>query len=337
MRGITLLGLRRVWHVSIIILLAFISAAASIQKEDDWQKDLGREDHIAYIVLDQLQSTNNVDWTRGLAFDDFKIGLSTFFEKFNWAPNNCWAGSVYKEGVKAYCLPYARLGKYYQNPHDPNDKVFNTIGACAGLYVWHIPRENSFYLWGSCWNVSGAMGPFRGNPRIELRQAVKPRRGQRSFPGVALTVVSQRWVYPDAKDARVPRDEHYKCAHGHLSGSEVEMFRLNSFITRLRLTNNGPEDIYYQTEHAWADKPALCGLFDNPQEDWRQALKTGYQCDLAGQTWRKLARGGRVEFEKPDQAFAGGSVGFVILLNETPNPWDASKLLGTYPVMWGRK
>lgn len=72
MRGITLLSLRRVWLVSFVVLLAFISAGASIQKKADWQNDLGREDHIAYIVLGRLQSNDNVDWTRGLTFDDSK-------------------------------------------------------------------------------------------------------------------------------------------------------------------------------------------------------------------------------------------------------------------------
>ena len=337
MRGITLLSLRRVWLVSIVILLAFISAAASIQKEDYWQKHLGSEDHIAYLILDKLRTTPDVDWTRGLTFDVFKPALSTFYEKFNWAPNDCWAGSVLKNGVKAYCLPHARLGKHYRSPHDPTVDSFSGIGACAGLYVWHIPRENRFYLWGICWNAPGVLGPFLGDPRIELRQAVKPRKGQRTFPGVTLTVVSHWWVDPDAKDARVPRDAHYDCAHGHMSGRSVEMLQLNSFVTRLRLANNGPKDICYQTEFAWADKPAVCGLFSNPEKDWSRALKTGYQCDVAGPTWRKLASGEVLEFEIKDQAFAGGTAGFVVRLNETPFYWDANKLLGTYPVMYGRK
>src|SRR6185503_8210492 len=35
------------------------------------------------------------------------------------------------------------------------------------------------------------------------------------------------------EDARVPRDAHYDCAHGHESGRSIETLRLNSFITRL--------------------------------------------------------------------------------------------------------
>lgn len=312
------------------------TAPASASIEADWTQSLGREDRIAYIAMDELQTDGGVDFSRGLTFDDFKPALATFYEKFNWAPNNCWAGSVLKKGVKAYCLPYARLGKHGPSAYDPNAKVFSGISNCAGLYVWHIPEKNQFYLWGLCWNAPGVLGPFVGDPKISLPRAIKPRRGQRSFPGVTLTVVSQRWLYPNPQDARVPRDDHYDCAHGHMSGRAMETLRLSTFITRLRLANSGSADLFYQTETEWVSKPAICPLLTDREDNWELALKIDYQCDIGGRTWRKLGAGEAVEFEKTDQAYKKGFAGFVLLLNEEPNYWDPGKLLGTYPVMFGR-
>lgn len=323
--------------VMLVSLMVSCLAEASTLSEDNWTRDLGREDHIAYIALEELQAGDGLDWAQGLTFDDFKPALSTFYEKFNWAPNDCWAGSVLRNGVKAYCLPYARLGRYYQSAHDPSVKIFNCIGSCAGLYVWHDTQQNRFYLWGICWNAPGVLGPFLGDPRVSLPSAVKPRKGQRPFPGVSIKVVSQRWLYPNAQDARVPRDEHYDCAHGHMSGRALEMISLNTFITRLRLANRGATDIYYQTQPGEGEKPATCILRSDHPNDWEHALKTNYECDIAGDSWRKLARGEEIEWERLDQAFAPGSADFVLLLNDKASYWDAGKLLGKYPVMYGRK
>jgi hypothetical protein len=336
MSVITLSRLKKVLFLMVVILMGFRLAGASSPTGDDWKRDLGREDHIAYIVLDELRPNRDVDPAPALTLNDAKLGLPTFYREFRWSLDTCWAGSILKEGVRAYCLPYARLGQYYPSARDPSVKVFSCIGSCPGLYLWHVPHQNSFYVWASCWNVSGVLGPFLGDPRISLPLAVKPRKGQRSFPGVTLTLVSQRWLFTDARGARVPRDEHYDCAHGHMSGRAVEMLRLNTFITRFRLTNRGTTDIYYQTESGGSDKPAACGLSNPLHTNWDHVLKTDYFCDIAGDTWGKLARGAVIDFERTDQGFAQVATGFVLLLNEKPNYWDASKLLGTYPVMYGR-
>jgi hypothetical protein len=329
MVGRTQTSLNRFLLSMTVVLLSCTLARAN----NDWKRDLGRENHIAYIVLDHLKSGRD---TPQIFPNDFNLPFSTFYKDLKWQPNECWAGSTLKEGVSVYCLPYARLGKYYPNARNPNENIFSPMGACAGLYVWHNAQENKYYFWSVCWNVAGVLGPFIGDPRMELPHAVMPRKGQRSFRGVKLTVVSQRWVYPNPEDARVPPDEHYDCAHGHLSGREVERLRLNSFITRLRLTNGSQKDIYYQTENNGSDKPATCGLRSDLQNKWDQALKMDYECDLAGDAWAKLAPGASIEFDKSDQAFAKGVVGFVVLLNEKPSYWDPSKLLGTYPTMYGR-
>jgi hypothetical protein len=121
-----------------------------------------------------------------------------------------------------------------------------------------------------------------------------------------------------------------------MSGRAIETLRLSTFITRLRLANSGSVDVFYQTENAWDSKPAICPLFTDHEDNWELALKIDYQCDIGGGTWRKLRAGEAVEFDKTDQAYAKGSTGFVLLLNEQPNYWDPAKLLGTYPVMFGR-
>lgn len=330
MSGRTQKSLKRFLRATTLVLVACALARA----EDDWKRKLGREDHIAYIVLDDLRSGRD---TPQIFPADFNLGLSTFYEEFRWRPDTCWAGSLLREGVSAYCLPYARLGQYYPNARNPSEKIFSCMGSCAGLYVWYIPKENHFYLWATCWNVAGVLGPFIGDPRIELSQAVKPRRGSRIFTGVTLTMVSQRWSYPNAEDARVPRDdEYYDCSHGHMSGRAREMLALNSFITRLRLANHGAMPIYYQTESPSSDKPANCQLLSDRSKGWEHTLKVDYQCDIGGDSWRRLAPGEWIEWETQDQAFAQGTTGFIALLNDEPHYWDVSKLLATYPVMFGR-
>jgi hypothetical protein len=308
-----------------------------VSKSDDWVRTIGRRDHIAYISLDELKPNNEVDQKPALTLNEVKLKPSEFYDNWQWSPDKCWAGSVLKEGVRAYCLPYARLGQHYPSYRDPAVKAFSPIGPCAGIYVWYIPRQNSFYLWGICWNVSGVLGPFAGDPRVNLPMAVKARKGQREFPGVRLSIISQRWLFPDANDARVPHDGFYDdSSRNSMSGRWIEMLRLNTFITHLRLVNNGDIDIYYQTERAGSDKPAICTLFNPFQESGDQALKTDYGCDIGGDTWKKLRRGGTVDFELRNQAFAAGVARFALLLNNEPNYWDPSKLLGTYPVMYGR-
>lgn len=327
--------------LGIVVFATFAASAdpsiTSTSPQKDWTKSLGLEDQIAYIALDELETERGIDYfSRGITLDDFKLPPSTFYEKFNWTPNNCWAGSVLKKGVESYCLRYARLGLHHPDAQHTGAKIFSGISRCAGLYVWNVPNENRFYLWGICWNASGVLGPFVGDPKVALKRALKPRKGQRSFPGVTLTVVSQRWLYPNPQDARVIRDDHYNCAHGHMSGRAIETLRLSTFITRLRLANSGSADVFYQTENGWDSKPAICPLLTDHEDDWKLALKTDYQCDIGGQTWHKLRAGEAVEFDKTDQAYAKGSAGFVLLLNEQPNYWDPAKLLGTYPVMFGR-
>ena len=81
------------------------------------------------------------------------------------------------------------------------------------------------------------------------------------------------------------------------------------------------KDIYYQTENNGSEKPATCGLRSDLQNKWDQVLKMDYECDLAGDAWEKLVPGASSEFDKSDQAFAKGVVGFVVLLNEKPSYW----------------
>ncbi len=313
-----------------------VSGQVKVSRSDDWGRAIGRRDKIAYISLDELKPNYEADQKPTLTPNQVKLKPSEFYDKWQWAPDRCWAGSVLKEGIKAYCLPYARLGHDHPNYRDPHVKEFSAIGPCAGIYVWYIPRQNSFYL-AICWNVSGVLGPFAGDPRVSLPRAIKARKGQREFPGVSLSVISQRWRFPNADDARVPHDSFYDDnSHNNMSGRAKEMIRLNTFITRLRLANDGDVDVYFQTESAGSDKPAVCTLFNPFGGIGDQAFKTDYGCDIGGDTWKKLPRGGTVDFESRNQGFAPAVFRFALLLNNEPNYWDPSKLLGTYPVMYGR-
>ena len=327
--------------ITAILIFAIVSMYGSsaraqtvgaIQNEG---QGLGSADSFAYVDIDKLQP--QIKRNENSIFERYSANLrpDSFYLKWVWRPNDCFAGSLLREGVTAYCLPYARLGHHLSTPYSTLTEGFVSLGG-VGLYVWHEPQKNLFYLWGNGWNFEYVLGPFVGDPRISLRNVVKPSKGKRHFSGVSLTTVSQRWVYPDERQARMPRDEHYDCAHGHLSGREIEQEKLNSFITRLRLTNNSALGLYYLTQSIGSDKPAGYGLTKYPGwQDWDHTLSPlRYREWGPAALWQPLPPGGVVEFDVANRGWLGVEHAFVMVINDERLFWDEVELLGKYPTMF---
>ncbi len=49
----------------------------------------------------------------------------------------------------------------------------------SGTYVYYLPDDNEFYLWGDDWmsHLDGMVGPFLGNPTLLIPEAVEPYGG----------------------------------------------------------------------------------------------------------------------------------------------------------------
>jgi len=303
----------------------------AVQKEG---QGLGSADSPAYVDVDKLQPQVRRNESSTLERYNANLRPDSFYLKWEWRPNDCFAGSVLREGVAAYCFPYAMLGHHLSTLYPTMAGRFVSLGR-GGLFVWHEPRRNLFYLWDSGWNFEYVLGPFVGHPRASLRNAVKPSKGKRHFPGVRLTLVSQRWVHPDERQARVPRGEHYDCAHGHPSGRSIEQTQLNSFITRLRLTNNSRSSLYYLTQSEGSDEPADYGFTKYPGQEWdRHSSPFRYREWKPTASWRPLPPGGAVGFEVTNRGWPGAEHAFVVMLNDERVFWDEVELPGKFPTMY---
>lgn len=327
--------------ITAILIFAIVSMsdsparAQTLMAVQNEGQGLGSADSLAYVDIDKLQPQikRNESWI--LERYSANLRPDSFYLKWEWRPTDCFAGSILREGVAAYCFPYAILGHHLSTLYPTLAGRFVSLGG-VGLFVWHESRKNLFYLWGSGWNFDYVLGPFVGDPRTRLRNAVKPSKGKRHFSGVSLTIVSQRWVYPDERQARVPRDEHYDCVHGHPSGRSIEQVKLNSFITRLRLTNNSRLSLYYLTQSVGSDKPADYGSTKYPGwRDWEPPLSPlRYREWGPTASWQPLPPGGAVEFEVTNRGWPGAEHAFAVMLNDERVFWDEVELLGKYPTMY---
>lgn len=326
--------------ITAILIFALVSMSVSparaqtlmaVQNEG---QSLGSADSLAYVDIDKLQPQSKRDG--GSIRERYSANLSpdSFYLKWEWRPADCFAGSILREGVTAYCFPYAVLGHHLSTLYPSLAGRFVSLGR-GGLFVWHKPRKNLFYLWSSGWNFDYVLGPFVGDPRTRLRNAVKPSKGKRHFSGVSLTIVSQRWANPDERQVRVPRDEHYNCTHGHPNGRSLEQMALNRFITRMRLANDSRLRLYYLSQSDESDQPADYGSTKYPGLDWEPHLSPlRYREWGPTASWQPLPPGGAVEFEVTNRGWPGAEHAFVVLLNDERVFWDEVELLGKYPSMY---
>jgi hypothetical protein len=296
-------------------VIQFGTAQLSTAKAQNMQT-WGSEDRTVYIDLDKLSNTPK---SKGIFdFYDSKLTPNSFYLELNWNPNKCWEGSQLREGVIAYCLPHAKLGRTVVDLYPQLvDRFVSIGGACSGIYVWYEPGMSRYYLWSGCWNFTNVLGPFSGNPNTSLKRAIKPRKEQQ-LGDVSLSVVSQRWMYPDERQVRMPRDEHYDCAHGHLSGRAIERSNLNTFITSFRLTNNSRRDVFYLANQSNSDPLLLAG--SNLPDDGRLDIQ-----------WIRLPVGASVEFDLVEIGWElRKEETCVVTLNTEPTYWDETQVRAKY-------
>jgi len=319
----------------LIIWIAFhLGTLSPCQAKSDNLRDLGSENQIVYIDIDKLPTKITHEHKPVFDLYDAKRAPGSFYKEWHWGADKCWAGSVLREGVVAYCLPYAKLGQHISVPYYHQTDTFVSIGPCIGLYVWYERKMNRFYLWSVCWNFTNVLGPFVGNPNIVLKQSIKPRKPERQFPGVSLSAISQRWLYEDERQARMPRDEHYDCVHGHLSGRAIEQEKLNTFITRFRLVNNSKTDLFYLANNSRNDPIGYTLVkFQRTDLDRAQSRYYAYE-QWANINWRPLPHGSSVDFEVVERSSRARELFYAVILNNEPTLWDEIELLGKYMSMF---
>jgi hypothetical protein len=228
--------------------------------------------------------------------------MEAFYKKLVWAPYNCFKGSTLRHGISAYWFPHLLLARPATGVR--NERYY-WIGN--GVYAWYIEKQDSFniFFWA---NNAHCFGPFKGHPLRSFKSAIKPRRSQRSIPGVSLAVVAQRWEYPDPKDARSPRNSDYYAVYDHESGSEREFRKFSTFFTRVRLTNKSSSAVFYLTG------PVSSALYGTHYEVSAQAdfLRPPEYSHIPGAVnWVKLSPGESVELEVKSSMFKSGRSGTV--------------------------
>ncbi len=312
----------------LVICVVQFGAASLNEARSQSLASFGSENNIVYIDLKKVPTEITFDDSSVYELYAEKRTPASFFEKWTGFIDECWGGNVLREGVIGYCLPYAKLGRQVS---DRNwDNRFISLDSLIGVYVWYEPAMNRFYLFSGTLNY--ALGPFVGNPNIVLKQAIKQRRRERHLRGVSLSVVSQRWKYPDEKDVRMPRDEHYDCAHGHLSGKVIERAHLNTFLTRFRLINNSKRDLYYLADYS---NPIGYRLIKSAKRTDLDRAVTRYSAHELrfDMSWKLLPPRSAVEFEVEEIGWEPTEQSYAVSLNTEPTYWDEVEIQGEYSSM----
>ena len=314
-------------NFTLLILCVVQLGAASLNAAQSQNlASLGSENHIVYIDVRKLPTEKKTEHISDLY--NAERTPASFFETLSY--DKCWAGSVLRAGVIGYCLPYVKLGHHVLD-RDWGGR-FISLGSYIGVvYVWYEWAMNRFYLF--CYNSMPVLGPFVGNPNIVLQQSIKQRKEERHLDGVSLSVVSQRWMYPDEQDARVPRNDHYDCRHGHASGKDIEQVKLNTFFTRFRLVNSSERDLYYLAGSYKAD-PLGYSFIKVPQRTDSDRSVSRYnayeQRPTFNMSWRRLPAHSSVEFEVSETGWKAQEQVYAVSLNTEPTYWDEVEIQGEY-------
>ncbi len=315
----------------ICVALQLVCASPGEAQSKD-SLNLGSQDHVVYIDIAKLPTKIKFENTDILRLYDAKRSAESFYHKWAWGSDNCPAGSL-REGVRASCLPFVRVGRHYSDPHHKEPDRFVGVGP-MGLVVWYEPDMDRFYLWNNFWGLSNVVGPFDGNPKRALKQAIKPRKGERHFPGMNLSVVSQRWMYPDEREARMAGGlKSSDCSMGALCARDIDQLNLNTFITRFRLVNNTGRNIYYLGDLNRDDPigytlPEFVRRTDCDREVGR------YNIQLPRNKWKPLQPGASVEFEVKETGWQVKKQFVGVLINTEPTCWDEVEVLGEYTGMF---
>ena len=314
----------------ICVALQLVCASPTEAQSKD-SLNLGSQDHVVYIDFAKLPIKKKFeDWDILRAYDA-KRTAESFYHKWAWGLDGCPAGRL-REGVIAYCLPCVGLGRHYSDPgHREPDRFFGIGGV--GIFVLYEPDRDRFYLKNISWNFANVIGPFDGNPKRALRQAIKPRKGERNFPGVNLSVVSQRWMYPDERQARIAAGPATSdCSHDELCLRDIVHHNLAIFITRFRLVNNSGRNIYYLVDPYSDDLIGYTIPEFVRRTDCDRTVQR-YNNLSRPRKWKPLLSGSSVEFEVKETSGQVKKQFFGVLVNTEPILWDEVEVLAGYTSM----
>jgi hypothetical protein len=310
----------------LIICVVQFGAASLNEAQSQNLVSFGDENRIVYIDIKKLPTEIDSENKSIYELYDAKLTPESLFKIWSSRYDKCWVGSVLREGVIGHCLPYAKLGRHVSD-RDWADR-FISLDAFIGVYVWYEPAMNKFYLFSR--SLTYALGPFVGNPNIVLKQAIKPRKAERHLRGVTLSLISQRWMYPDEKEARMPRDEHYDCAHGHASGKVLERVALNTFITRFRLVNSSERELYYLSDLVAV--PVGYKFIKSAKRTDSDRTLSRYDAyeQRTSLRWIRLPPRSSVEFEVVEIGWEAKEQIYAVTLNTEPTYWDEVEIQGEY-------
>ncbi|MBZ5530662.1 MAG: hypothetical protein LAO20_04455 [Acidobacteriia bacterium] len=186
-----------------------------------------------------------------------------------------------RPGVSFYRLPYLIFGR--DEADSQGTLRFRRYGI-RETWVWYKADISSFYLLASYMNSYDLLlGPFKGDPLVELRKAIRPHR-ERTLPGVAASAVSHYFYDARKRPPETPPPSPVPPTTNLTPDMiwEREWSLWNSSNTTVRLTNNTGRVLYYLSNEG-----ALVV----------EETKTegGIYAYALGGTWRKLEPGQSVE------------------------------------------
>ena len=93
--------------------------------------------------------------------------VSDFFSEWKGIDPSHIEKSILRPDVMMRHYPNALVGDALSR-HDS----FRLHHRYTGTYVFYLPRQNVFYLWGDCGmsHFDGVSGPFEGDPRLVLKK-----------------------------------------------------------------------------------------------------------------------------------------------------------------------
>ena len=335
----------------ILLTVAAICLASEkdfAQTNREWTR-FGGENQTAYIDVNRLKTTVR---RTGNGISDFMasgVEKKSFYPEGGMHNGGCAGGSLPRGGVAHYCLPFAALG-YELSTGDNPEGGFVPVGN-RDVEVFYEKSRNVFYFFGGLTYFNEAVGPFTGNPLIEIPKAVKPRKSRRSFPDIESRIISQRWLYPNEADAKVPRDDNYDFVGGRMSGRQIERTRLETFFTTIRLTNNGGKDLYYlggtlapssryptpgksapvlaiNPTGRLLSKSVAAASFYNPPP--APKLNPGLRS-----MWTLLPKRSHIEFEIEAVGYPKTENSYLLYLNDEPDFWNEIEVMtAVFPSMY---
>ncbi|HVE58587.1 MAG TPA: hypothetical protein VNB22_17265 [Pyrinomonadaceae bacterium] len=308
------------------ILIVFSQTLFSFSQISDsthieW-KNFGSAGQIAYIDVSKLksntaQSTSELpillDWNMK------SVARNSFYRNGEMYNNSCNGGSVLRQNVIQFCLPYADIGYHLPTPDQKlNGEFFSLYGY--GLNVYYETDKKRFYFFGCCWNYSEAFGPFSGDPEIEIPKAVKPRRKQ----GLNLkieTKISQHWRDPKADEEAEILEKAPPCMTNYCPPTlkELQYRRLNGLVIKIRLKNKGNKDLYlYPFDQNY---PAVLTKSIEAKEFYRQNQERRLEPNR-NKEWKSFPRGATYEFEIEGVGREKTDALILLYFNDKPVFWD---------------